>query len=614
MSRVASSRRPDPVPVPDVDTAKPSAARRLGRWLGIAVLAVCLLVAGGTWWLSRQLDHDKLVTLLSAEVLRHTGRQLHVDGRLSVRLLPWPVVRLEGLRLANPAGLSRPDMLRARSVVFEVSLRPLLERRIELRRVELTGVDLLLETDARGRGNWVFTPPPGRRAEPAPAEPGTAPLTITLDQIHIDESQLAWRGSGGPAHTLSMPSVRIGRTQAGSTVDARLLLNGRALRLRGSTGTLYSVGTARPFPIDLRLEADGTQLSATGTIDHSGRRPRFDLAIQADALDLSSPKATPAAARPAGSATAPARLFSAEPWPTGTLPDADGKLQFDIARLRLAPKLELLGLRGKLVLGPGRADIDALAFQLAGGSVTGTVGLKQAGAAAPTLSIDARANGVTLEALAALAGSGGVTGGRTDLRVNLAGHARSAEQFARSLNGQFVLDAGPARLARTEGMTLVGQVVDAVKPLTAGRFDSELKCLAVRLEFAAGVASVDRTLAAQTTLADLVGSGRIDLGTETLDIALTPALRKSGATVGPALAPLVRIQGSLAAPKLAVDVAGTATTALAIGAGVAGGTLSALGQRLLGGPVDPQPCVTALKGRPAPAPAAELPRLPWIPR
>jgi uncharacterized protein involved in outer membrane biogenesis len=608
-----------------VDTARPATARRLGRWLGIGLLVFALLAAGGAWWLSRHFDHDRLVALLSAEALRQTGRQLHVDGRLSLRLLPWPAVTLEGVRLANPDGLSRPDMLQARSVVFEVSLRPLFSRRVELRRVTLAGVDLLLEADARGRGNWVFTPPLGPRTEPAtepapaPAEPGTAPLLITLDRIDIDDSRLAWRGSAGTAHTLALPGVRIGRTPAGSTIDARLQLNGRPLRVSGTTGALDDFGTARPFPLDLQLESDGTRLSARGSIDRSGRRPRLDLVVKADALDLAAAKAAPAA-RPAGAAPPATRLFSAEPWPAGTLPDADGQLQFDIARLRLAPSVELLALRARLMLRPGRVDIDPLAFQLAGGSVTGTVGLRQAGAAVPTLSIVARAQGVTLEALAALAGAGGVTGGSSDLRVKLAGSARSAEQFARSLNGQVVLDAGPARLVGTAGNSIVGQIVDAVKPLTAGRFDSELKCLAVRLDFAAGVASFERTLAMQTSLADLVGSGRIDLGAETLDIALTPTLRQAGAAVGPALAPLVRLRGPLAAPKLTVDGAGTATSALAIGAALARGKLGALGQRLLGGTADPQPCVTALSGKPAPAaapaaaPASDVPWRPWKPR
>jgi uncharacterized protein involved in outer membrane biogenesis len=606
-----------------VDAAGPSKARRLGRWLGIGALVIGLLAAGGGWWLSRQLDPDRLAARLAAEVQQQTGRQLHIDGRLALRLLPWPAITLEGVRLANPAGLSRADMLRARSAVFEVSLRPLLSRRIELRRVVLDGVDLLLEADARGRGNWVFTPAPGTRAGPAPAEPaepGPAPMVVTLDRIAIDDSVLAWRGSAGAAHTLALPSVRIGRSPAGSTIDARLKLNGRPLHLTGTTGALDDFGVARPFPLDLQIQADGTRLNAKGSIDRSGRRPRFDLVVKADTLDLSSPRSAPAA-QPAGAAApapAPAgRLFSAEPWPTGTLPDADGQLQFDIARLRLAPKAELLGLRGKLAMSPGRVDIDPLAFQLAGGSVSSVLGLRQAGTAAPTLSVDARAKGITLEALVALAGAGGVTGGSTSLRLKLAGNARSAEQFARSLNGQLILDAGPSRLVGTAGNSIVDQLVDAMKSLTAGRVDGELKCVAARLDFTAGVAVFERTLAAQTSLADLVGSGRIDLGAETLDIALTPTLHKAGAPVGLTLA---RIRGPLAAPKLSVDAAGTATSALVIGAALAGGQLATLGQRLLGGAADPQPCVTALSGKPAPASAtapakaADLPWLPWKPR
>jgi len=677
-------------------TRPPTAGRRWRwRWLGLAALGAALLAAGGSWWLSRQLDQARLVAMLSAEAMRQTGRQLHVDGRLALRLLPWPAVTLEGLRLANAAGGSRADMLQARSVVLEVALWPLFDRRIELRRVALSGADLLLETDARGRGNWEFTPPPARQGSAAPAlpaepgEPGAAPLVVMLQRIDIDDSRLTWRAGAGVAHTLALQSVRVEPEDGGAALDARLQLNGQALRLSGSTGALDALQAGRDFPVDLRLTMDGALLGARGSvggrapdsttrlalraevtdltalarasgralamptglpmpvtisadleqrgavttvpafkidgqsvavsgrarIDRSGRRARVDGAVQAASLDLSNPPARAGTTRPDSRADtaqprAPStRLFSAEPWPALNGLDADVQIEFDIARLRLAPKLELQALRGKLLLGPGRIDVDPLAFSVADGSVTGTVGLKQPPGALPTLSVDARAQGITLEALAAMAGGRGVTGGRGELRLALAGDAGSAEQFARSLRGQILLDTGAARLAGSQGSTLLGQIIEAVNPLSSRRGGSDIECVVVRLDFAGGVASFDRSVAVQTSAADVAGSGRIDLGAETLDIALLPTLRKAGLTLGQGLAPMLRLKGPLAAPKLVVDAKGAASVAAAIGAAVVTGGVSLFGQRLLGAPPDPQPCKTALTGTPQPPPAEVPPRL-----
>ena len=42
-----------------------------------------------------------------------TGRQLTVSGNISARIFPWPKLRLEGVRIANPDGAATPDLVSA---------------------------------------------------------------------------------------------------------------------------------------------------------------------------------------------------------------------------------------------------------------------------------------------------------------------------------------------------------------------------------------------------------------------------------------------------------------------------------------------------------------------
>ena len=55
---------------------------------------------------------------------------------------------------ANASWGSQPEMIKIGKLQAQVRLLPLLFRDVELRQMGLTGVEVLLETDPSGRGNW----------------------------------------------------------------------------------------------------------------------------------------------------------------------------------------------------------------------------------------------------------------------------------------------------------------------------------------------------------------------------------------------------------------------------------------------------------------------------
>jgi hypothetical protein len=68
------------------------------------------------------------------------------------------------------------------------------------------------------------------------------------------------------------------------------------------------------------------------------------------------------------------------------------------------------------------------------------------------------------------------------------------------------------------------------------------------------------------------------------------------------LVKFMRVRGTLTEPKVGIDELQSAKTAVSIGAGLAGGGISALAQGLAGGSTaDPNACATALGKAPAPA-------------
>ncbi len=100
------------------------------------------------------------------------GRSITLDGAIDIDLSMTPSLLITDIAVANAAWGSEPQMLTVQRVEGEIDLLPLLNGRIHIPRLHVTGVSSLVETDEDGTGNWVFADP-GRAdaADPDEAAP-----------------------------------------------------------------------------------------------------------------------------------------------------------------------------------------------------------------------------------------------------------------------------------------------------------------------------------------------------------------------------------------------------------------------------------------------------------
>ena len=124
-----------------------------------------------------QFDPNSLKPRIIEAVKRATGRDLILNGKISLEFSLRPTIRVDDVAFANPPGFSRPQMATLQSLELELGLLPLLSSRIEIDRLLLIHPDIQLETTAAGQSNWQMTPevpptapPPGphRRRQPNP--------------------------------------------------------------------------------------------------------------------------------------------------------------------------------------------------------------------------------------------------------------------------------------------------------------------------------------------------------------------------------------------------------------------------------------------------------------
>jgi uncharacterized protein involved in outer membrane biogenesis len=652
---------------------------RWARWLG-AALALVLLVAGiGVYVATRYFDRERITGLVAAEVRKATGRQIHFDGPISFRFLPSLALTLEGTRLANAEWGTRPDMLAARRLDLEVALRPLLSKRLEIRRIAFDGVSLWLETSADGQRNWVMhgEPEPTRAEEPAPQ---SQPLSIDLARADIGDSTITlYDGKTGDANTIGLERVSLSADGPTDKIEAQVRLREQPLSIKGHTGNIASVlagadslafdlalalegasvaikggiglaakaGTASvdfegdvrdtaalaklvgsdlrlPLPLRFsghheqdgarsllpafRLTAAGQTLGGNGMFDARGQRPRLELALQADAFDLDPllPARAGAVAKPAPGG----RVFSDQLLQIPQLPVVDARIDLKAGKLRLPGMPPTSAVHATLTVSEAKVALQPLAFRLGSGSVDAIVAMQVRSGRVPEVSARLRSSGITLQEWLALTGDARrVSGGRTELAIDLQASGRSAHELAQSLNGELRLEVGPMQASGDLGGDVLTRIVDAVNPFYKHDKVSRVSCAAMRLPVRRGMIVVDRSIAVESEKLNVVVAGKIDLGAESLDLAIRPTI-KEGIGVGTAnLAQLVALSGSLAHPRIGVNMQGAARQGLSIGAAVATGGLSLVGERLVKERAHPHPCAAAIRGQaaaPSPANGAEV--------
>jgi len=652
------------------------------RWLRALLLAVALLVlvlAGGLWLLVQGVDRGAVMARAVQEVKAATGRDFAVDGPVHLKLFPRLALVAEGVRLGNAAWGSRPEMARIRQLRFDLALAPLLERRVEIGQIEISGADLLLETNADGQGNWSFQRT-GSAEEAPPVPRQSAPIRVTLARLGAQDAKLTWRsGRSGRTETLDIETLSLerhpdpARSPDAWQIAIDAVWQAQKIHAEGGVGVQRNEATGvRSVPLDLDLKMEGATASVDGLLgldeeagqaqlkvqaeiqstqalarvlrvplplpvpakvggdlawrprqlqvdnfvlesqgqtvaggivwDRSATPPSLQLALHSDGLDLARLYPAHRAGPPAPDVKGDTRVFSDNPFPSLRLPRLAIQADLRTERLVLPGGMELATVRVRGGSLADRVELTQLDFGLARGSFNVT-GLWQQpeGSAPPRVNAQVKARGVAMDALLALMRrETAISGGRTELDGRLSATGNSPHGLVSSLNGEVRVRVGEASTAGRRGNSVPGELVSALlhalTPLRSPGDSFKMLCAAARLPVKAGRIDIDRSIAVEGERVDVVMSGQIDLANERVDLGMRPTVKKGTGLDPSAFAGVVKIAGPLASPQVQVNLAGTAREAVNIGAAVATGGATLLGERLLGKVTDARPCESAYSG------------------
>ena len=167
---------------------------------------------------------DRYRPLLEQYLTSSTGHQVQIG---SLRLELWPRVHVHAsdVRLLNPTGFPRGNALEARSVDLGIEPRALLARRLQIRSIAVSGVQVTLLNDPAGRTNY------GAPALPHPSPPVTAAAPGAQPLISL-----------APIGAITITNV----TLTVDTLDARHTHTAPVVTLSGLNATVGAVDPSAP--------------------------------------------------------------------------------------------------------------------------------------------------------------------------------------------------------------------------------------------------------------------------------------------------------------------------------------------------------------------------------
>lgn len=272
--------------------------RRPLRITLIAVAAVIVLAVGGGAVFFASFDPNTLKPRIVEAVKRATGRDLALNGKISLEFALRPTIRVKDVAFANPPGFSRPQMATLQSMELELGLLPLLSHRIEIDHLVLIHPDILLETAANGQPNWVMKPEVSPEA-PASSQPGApsaarAPTTVSVSRIRIQDGTIAYRDDvTGKVTALSVSKwdATSASPDAPLHLDMDAVYNGTAFNLTADTGSLSRLldpAATSPWPVKLALTVGAAKLTADGSMTQPLQGKGYQLAVSGTVPDAAA--------------------------------------------------------------------------------------------------------------------------------------------------------------------------------------------------------------------------------------------------------------------------------------------------------------------------------------
>jgi uncharacterized protein involved in outer membrane biogenesis len=545
---------------------------RVAGWAVLALFGVLAVLLLTLYFM----DWNRMRGPVSSYLSHRFGREIHIQGDLSVDLFRWqPRIHAQSVEVRNPGWMPRDADPAGRfaDITVEMRLLPLFVGRLVLPLVKLEHPDVLVVREQSGRSNW-------DRADGAQSGPWKLP---PIRRFEIRDGKVAIHDR---VRTLDFTGTVNSHEQTGGRHAAFALtgkgtLNKSLFEADVRGGPLLNVDESRPYRFTADIHAGKTHAQATGAIDHPFRfdryhadlklsganladlyyltgltlpgTPAYQLQVQirregmvyklmdlngmvgksdlAGTLTVDVSNKVPALAGRLASRSlnfadlgalfggGPAKaqskyLLPDTPLHTERLRQTNAEVDFSAAKIA-SRDFPLTSLQTHVSLQDGVLKLSPLSFGMTQGRLSGTLQV-DARREVPTTSMDARITNVAVETF--IKGADKPIRGILAARARLTGSGDSVHETAASADGTFtaVIPHGQIRASLAEWLGV--NVISALGlTLSGDESNTQLRCAVAHFDAKNGVMT-SRRFIFDTEPVLVEGSGHIDLHRETMDM------------------------------------------------------------------------------------------------
>jgi uncharacterized protein involved in outer membrane biogenesis len=576
------------------------------KWTGVTLLAVLIAALVTLYFL----DWNQMRGTVARYLSHRTGREVRIDGNLSVKLFTWqPSVDAAGIYVGNPGWVGTPQAAAVKELRVELRLVPLIFGHLVLPLVKIDQPDILLVRDATGRTNWDSG---GRNPNQAWQLPPMQRFLVKDGHVRIDDAVRKLHFTGtvnsseeldgkGAAFTLlgdgtlnqnkfmadvkGGPLLHVDETKPYDFTadvhsgDTHAVVNGAvtqpfhldrftaSMNISGPTlsDLFFLTGLVLPrtppYHLTVAVERDGayyrlndinallggTDLHGNLTVDASGKIPA--LAGKVASRVLNFPDLGPLVGGGKAAPVASKYLLPETVLHTERLRLTNAEVDYSALAIT-SRDFPLKGLDTHISVKDGVLNLKPLAFGFTQGKLSGSIKV-DARKDIPTTTLDARITDIHAENF--IKGSDKPLQGMLEARAVLTGRGNSVHTAASTASGTFtaVVPSGGMRHSLAEWMGV--DVLTALSLNLGGdNSNTNLRCAV------AGFGAKDGVLTAQQFVIDtdpvrVDGSGTINLRDETLDLRLQG--KPKHFQIMRLRAPIT-VKGSMAHPALGMESGG----------------------------------------------------------
>ncbi len=589
----------------------------------LAILGGIVLLGGiGAWYATKAINPTQLASLISSSVKAATGRELRIEGPVSLSVFPKIAVTAERLGLSNASWGKVPDMLTIKHIELDIKTIPLLKGRVEIDRIGLNGVKVYLQTNASGMSNWELSDDGPTTISPASDKTAAADSSnnsfVSIEKLSLADTEIEYLNSFGQASHYEVRNLSVSKDGNKTMLSFAGAYGDQNFEFSGKTGLVTELlkdwgSSTVNFPIDLNLVVNKKTLAIKGAVRKDPKADAaLDIALTSKSFDWPSlgsaaskniaPSTFSSGSSGAYSQSKPVRntspyLFSNDVLPFNSLPKMSGKLRIDVAELGLPGRKPIENIKADVLLKGNAIDIPKLAFMVGKGSADLQLNMSKLDSVTPLVLLKGATKDFTLESLLGrLDPSSKVSGGNMKLALNLQLSGNSLHQMAANSSGKIQVSIEQAKMGTNflnDAGDFVITLLDSMNPLRKKSTETVLECAVAYLPINHGQINIANSVGMETDRLNVVLAGSINLKNEVVNLTIDPK-EKSGLTTGLDLAGLVKVGGTLSNPKAMVNQAGVVNSAVSIGLGFLTGGASLLAENARSLSSKSRPCREAL--------------------